>query len=104
MATSPPPAPGTELRLGMRHPLRHKLERFLQDGRKEKITVIRQFTDLVSEPKTKVKHLVLVANKMDVWLGQHAQVVDYYQTNNEFQNALRDLLDKVCGLVRPLKW
>ncbi|HYT93059.1 MAG TPA: ATP-binding protein [Gemmataceae bacterium] len=93
-----PAGTGVELRLGLRHPLRRKIDRFLQDGRKEEITVIRQFTDLVREPKSKVKHLVVVANKMDMWLGRHAQVVDYYQTNTEFQNALRDLLDKV---VRP---
>lgn len=93
-----PAGTGAELRIGMRHPLRRKLARYLEDGREEEIHNIRQLTDLCEVPKEKVKHVLVVVNKMDIWLSEHSGIVNYYQSDPAFQGAIQGLLAK---FVRP---
>jgi hypothetical protein len=94
-----PSGTGNALTLGgNRHPERRKLELFLDDAREEEVTCMKELVRLADAPDEKVKHLLVVVNKMDVWLPNHREALDYYRTDRAFQEALDAVLKK---FVRP---
>jgi len=73
---------------------------YLRDNRKREIMRTQEFIDRIG-PDVKLKWVITVINKADVWHRQRQDIIDYY-TSGEYYNTIRTI-EKACSLeVRPL--
>lgn len=75
-------------------------QEYLRDNRKREIKRTQEFIDRMG-PDVKLKWVITVINKADVWHKQRQEVVDYY-TSGEYYK-ITETIEKACSLdVRPL--
>lgn len=73
---------------------------YLRDNRKREIKRTQEFIDRIG-PDVRLKWVITVINKADVWHKERKEVIDYY-TSGEYY-TITQAIEKVCTLdVRPL--
>ncbi len=70
------------------------MDEYLDRARKEELEWLRKFTNLVKVPRPKVKYLTFIINKLDIWAGDHDNVISRY--NTLFSKELERLAEKIA--------
>ena len=90
---------GSELKRPLEKPAVN-LKKYLAKAKSEELNWLKVFVELVKVPKNfKVKYLILVINKLDLWFQNHADVTAHYSTG-EFNEQTTAILKKLVG-TRP---
>jgi hypothetical protein len=71
------------------------LKDFLEATRREELTWLTTFKNLVQVSEQLVNYVVLIVNKKEIWLNEEKEILDLYRTGN-FASELQELTKKIA--------